>query len=211
MSGSRDTVLERVKVREVAGVFHSRDALDAAVDDLMLAGIERTDIDLMAEGATVREKLGGVYVAVEELPDVPQAPRRAFIPREDIVGPLAAAAGILMYIGAAAAAASVVASGGALALAAVGAGGAGLAALLTRSLGGTEAEALVEQLTSGGLVLWVRVRAPDQEEKIRQILLAHGAEAVRVHEIELEKRLEDVPLSSLLAEPVPTGHRSPSP
>jgi hypothetical protein len=52
-------------------------------------------------------------------------------------------------------------------------------------------------------VLWVRARSPEREENIRQILVAHGGEAVRVHEIEIEKRLEDVPLSSLLADPVP--------
>ena len=34
MSGSKDIVLERVKVPEVAGVFRSRDALDTAVHDL---------------------------------------------------------------------------------------------------------------------------------------------------------------------------------
>jgi hypothetical protein len=31
MNGLQDTVLERVRVRKVAGVFRSRDALDAAV------------------------------------------------------------------------------------------------------------------------------------------------------------------------------------
>ena len=55
MCGSKDTVLERMKVREVAGVFRSRDALDAAVHDLMPARIDRTDIDLMADLKAVRE------------------------------------------------------------------------------------------------------------------------------------------------------------
>jgi hypothetical protein len=47
------------------------------------------------------------------------------------------------------------------------------------------------------LVLWVRVRSPRSEETARRILVTHGARAVRVHEIPLEKRLEDAPLSSL--------------
>jgi hypothetical protein len=55
-------------------------------------------------------------------------------------------------------------------------------------------------MAAGGLVLWVRVRSPEREEKAQQILLSHGAEAVRVHEIDIEKRLEDLPLSSLLNE-----------
>jgi hypothetical protein len=204
MSGSKDTVLERVKVREVAGVFRSRDALDAAVDELMLAGIDRADIDLMADFKAVREKLGGVYIAVEELPDVPQAPREAFFAREDVVVPLTHAVGMLAFIGVSVAAAlSIAASGGALALAALGAGGAGLTALLARTLGSGQARELEAQLSAGGLVLWVRARSPEREEKIRRILVAHGADSVRVHEIEIEKRLEDLPLSSLLVDPLP--------
>ena len=39
MSGSRDTVLERVKVREVAGVFRSRDALEKRLEDLPLSSL----------------------------------------------------------------------------------------------------------------------------------------------------------------------------
>jgi hypothetical protein len=54
MNGSRHTVLERVRVREVAGVFRSRDALDAAVDALLLAGFDRADIDLMASTRCAR-------------------------------------------------------------------------------------------------------------------------------------------------------------
>src|SRR5260221_11883039 len=99
MSGSKDTVLERVKVREVAGVFRSRDALDAAVDELMFAGIDRAGIDLMADFKAVREKLGGVYIPVEELPDVPQAPREAFFSPEDGGVPLTHSAGMLAFIG----------------------------------------------------------------------------------------------------------------
>ena len=53
----------------------------------------------------------------------------------------------------------------------------------------------------GGLVLWVRVRSPEREEKAQQILREHGAEAVRVHEIEIDKRFEDIPLSSLVLDP----------
>jgi hypothetical protein len=201
-----DGVVERVKVREAAGVFHSRETLDAAVDALLQAGFDRADIDLMAGVDAVREKLGSVYVALEELPDVPGVPRRAFVAREDLAIPVALAAGFLTFIGATAAALGVVASGGALALAAAAAGlsgaaGGGLAALLVRLLGRKQARELEAQMAAGGLVLWVRVRSPDREDRARRILRDHGAEAVRVHEIEIEKRLEDLPLSSLRPDP----------
>src|SRR5260221_12965763 len=154
MSGSKDTVLERVKVREVAGVFRSRDALDAAVDELMFAGIDRADIDLMADFKAVREKLGGVYIPVEELPDVPQAPREAFFAREDVVVPLTHAAGMLAFIGVSVAAAlSIVASGGALALAALGARGARPAGPVARPPRRWQARELAAPLSSGRLRL----------------------------------------------------------
>jgi hypothetical protein len=197
---------ERIAVREVAGVFRSREALEAAVDDLLRAGFDRADIDLMASVDAVVEKLGGLYAPAEELADVPEVPRRAFLAREDVIIPMAAAGGILTYLGAIAGSLGVVASGGALALAiaAAGVGGAaagGLAALIARSLGRERGRELEEQMAAGGLVLWVRVRSPEREDKAQQILREHGAEAVRVHEIEIDKRFEGTPLDSLVLDP----------
>jgi hypothetical protein len=91
-----------------------------------------------------------------------------------------------------------------LAIAAAGAGGAaagGLAALIARSLGRERGRELEQQMAAGGLVLWVRVRSPEREEKAQQILREHGAEAVRVHEIEIDKRFEETPLDSLVLDP----------
>jgi hypothetical protein len=53
----------------------------------------------------------------------------------------------------------------------------------------------------GGLVLWVRVRSPEREERAQQILREQGAEAVRVHEFEIDKRFEDTPLDALVLDP----------
>src|SRR5436190_1427722 len=114
---SDDAVIERVKVREVAGVFHSREALDNAVADLLLAGIDRADIDLMASADAVQQKLDSVYVATEELPDIARVPRRAFVAREDLPLITGTVTGMLTFIGATAAALAIVASGGALATA----------------------------------------------------------------------------------------------
>jgi hypothetical protein len=206
MSEPSDTVIDRVKVREVTGVFRTRDALDNAVSDLLLDGFDRANIDIMASVDTVQKKLGEVYVAVEELPDLSQVPRRAFIAREDSTLITGIVAGLLTYIGATAAALGVVASGGALALAmgAAAAGGAagGIGGLLfARFLGKKEAENLEDQLARGGLVLWVRVRTPQEEAKAIEILYRHEAKAVRVHEIEIDKRLENIPLNSLRPDP----------
>jgi hypothetical protein len=204
MNGLADTTLEQIRVREVAGVFRSREKLDAAVYDLLFAGFDRADVDLMAGYDALRDKLGEVYVPAEELADLPDAPRRAFIARDEARGALAAAAGLLGSIGALAGGLIVVASGGALALGLIvavagGVTGSTLGLLARNFLDHEQAEELETQLATGGLVLWVRVRTPEQEANAQEILRAHGAEAVRVHEIPLAKRLEDVPLHRLIA------------
>jgi hypothetical protein len=208
MDEPANTVIDRVKVREVAGVFRSRSLLDAAVNSLLLAGFDRADIDLMAGADTVRRTLGTVYAPPEELADASGVPRRAFMAREDATEVMAGIAVMLTYIGATAAAFSVVASGGtlAVAVAAAAAGGAtagGIGALIARSIGLKQARELESQLDAGGIVLWVRVRSPEREEKAQDVLRANGGLAVRVHEIDIEKRLEDLPLASVLMDTWP--------
>jgi hypothetical protein len=48
-----------------------------------------------------------------------------------------------------------------------------------------------------GPILWARARSPEQEAVAQKILLAHGARAIEVQEINLEKRPEHVPLGSI--------------
>jgi hypothetical protein len=69
----------------------------------------------------------------------------------------------------------------------------------------------LDELTAArGLILWVRVRSPEQEALAQEVLLAHGAKAVRVHEIDLEKRPDDLPLATVRPDPrlgsEPLGH-----
>jgi hypothetical protein len=52
------TVLDRARVREVATVFHSLEAAEQAGDDLLRAGFDRADIDMIAPPDEVRRKLG---------------------------------------------------------------------------------------------------------------------------------------------------------
>ena len=142
-SGSDNGVLERVKILEVAGVFRRRDLLDATADALLLSGFDQADIDMVA-ARDARERFG-VHVPVEELPDVPGAPRRPLIVREDLIEVLALVLGILIFFGAAAAAAVVISSGGSPlwtgAAAVVGAGAAGgVGVLIARALGRMHAD-----------------------------------------------------------------------
>jgi hypothetical protein len=207
MSTTSDQVIERTRVREVAGIFHSRGELDAAVDALLLAGFDRGDIDVLADLDEVQKVLGPVYVAAEELADIRHVPRRPFIAPEDVTGATAVVMGVLATLGAGAAAYAVVASGGGTMAAAVSAllGAAvagGIGDLLTvRLFGRDRAKSLEGHMTARGLVLWVRIRSPDREDKAQQILCLHGGRAIRVHEVEIEKRPQEIPLSSLRPDP----------
>jgi hypothetical protein len=205
MRAEASEMFEQAIVREVAGVVRTPEVLDAVVDALELGGFDRADIDVMADIATIRERFGTMFIPVEELADVPGAPRRAFVQRDDVALVRAGTFGVLFYVGATVAALGVVASGGGLAAAlaaaaAAGAASGGIGALATRFLSRERAELLETMIMEGGLVLWVRVRSEEAERRAVQIMGNHGVEAIRVHEIAIDKRLEDIPLSDVVAQ-----------
>jgi Serine dehydrogenase proteinase len=82
LMNNSDPVLDRARVREVTGVFYSRQALDAATNELLLAGFDRSDVDVLNSVSAIRDR--AVYIAHEELADVPDAPRWPFIGRDDV-------------------------------------------------------------------------------------------------------------------------------
>ena len=179
--------------------------MDAAVSALLSSGFDRADVDVVV-GAEARERLGGVKIAPEELPEVPAAPRQPLIAREDIVLVWSLVLSILIFAGAGFAAWLVVKSGGELiwagiaaAIGAIAAGGVG--AQLARAFARGSIRRLEAQLITRELVLLVRVRSAEEEAKATEILLHHGAQAVRPHEIAIDKRLEHLPLHSLRVDP----------
>jgi hypothetical protein len=199
-------VLEKVKVREVTGIFASRAAATPAVDDLLRAGFDRADIDTIAEGERLVRRLGDVPAPAEALADVPEVPRQEFVAPEDTAGFFAVCVAVTGCFG--------VMIGGLLVMgpdatitrtiiAALAGGlvGCGLGMLIARILGRRWLRSPFTEAGTDGFVLWVRVRSPDREQKALRILRERGADAVHVHEIEIEKRLEDLPSSSLLREP----------
>lgn len=191
-------------VREAVGVFHDPRALQAAVDELLVSGFDRSLLSLMATSRTVERSLGHLYQRVEEIADHPDAPHVAFVGCDSRVeGQCAAAAG-LAYIGAVAAAGAVVASGGALALAiacAAAAGGTGgaIGAMLARFVDGHHARRLQEQLERGGILLWVRTVNEACERKACDILARNGATGAHVHDLPARAATRDGGVSEELA------------
>ena len=207
MNSASDEELDRARVREVTGVFYSSAALEDADEALLLAGFDRADIDRVSSLNEIYRRLGAVEIAPEELADVPDVPRQAFITREDITAMVVMVSSTLAAFAAMFGALIVVAAGGGTgltvavaAIAAIIAGGIGFVAV-ARYAGRERQKGLEALMEAHGLILWVRVRSPEREESAVRILRESGARVVRVHEIEIAKTVEDLPLSSLRPDP----------
>ena len=93
---------------------------------------------------------------------------------------------VSVYAGATIAAGAVVVSGGTILAAVVAAtlaGGAGgvVGSVLARWLGDNHAHYLQTQIDHGGLLLWVRTRSAEAEERAVYILKKHSSRDVHVH------------------------------
>ena len=184
---------------EAVAVFHDVPSFQAAIDDLLLAGFDHGDINVLAHEATVKSELGREYQSTAEFEDNPEAPRIGFVPEETIGGAEGAVIGAGVYVPAIAGSLAVAASGGTLlgafAAAAI-AGGAGglIGAALARWIGNEHAKHLEQHLSRGGLLLWVRTRDGAREEKALAILRRHSAEDVHRHELpERAGKESDIP------------------
>jgi hypothetical protein len=207
MQGSPDDILGRMRTREVTGVFHSRKALDAAAQDLLVAGIDRADIDVSASLDELQRRLNYASIPPADLADSPAAARQPYTGEDDVLGTVTVVGSIAGCIGAIAVAFFLVARdmkplsvGIFSVLSGLVIGGA--AAILARRRLHRERTLGLENLSEAyGLLIWVRVRSPEKETEAQEILMRHGGEAVHVHEIELTKRPEDLPLHSLRPDP----------
>ncbi len=173
------------RVREAVAVFEDVGALEAAVEELLEAGFAKEDINLLAGFDTVERKLGHRYRRVEDLEDLPQAPRTAFVSVRDLEEGEKAVATSLTVLPALIAAGLVVGSGGAVlaAVSAAAVGGALLATAFQHWMDERRARWLVEQLERGGILLWVRTPDEERERKALEILRRHAAHDVHLHDI----------------------------
>lgn len=205
MDDQNDDVIKQMRVREVAGVFHQRTHLENAVDALLTHGFDRADISLVEGRDEIRARFGGLDIPAEDLADIPAAPRRALIEREDISVTLVLIFALAACVGAIAAVwymldhdrgpipTALAALVGALV---VGGTPAWIVANILKSRQDPEEIAAIY-----GLVLCVRVRSPEQERQAQIFLREHGGRAIRVHEVALVERARDIPLSSLRPDP----------
>jgi hypothetical protein len=207
-----DAAKETQMIREAVGVFHDRDSFEDAVDDLMSAGFDRSELSLLASEQAVEQKLGHAYQKVQELEDDAGVPRAAFVGNHSLAEARTGIIGGLAYIGAMVATGAVVASGGSvaavIAAAAIAGGGGGLlGGWAARFLGRDRAKHLQHQLDHGGLLLWVRVRDEAHERRALEILKRCGGEDVHVHELPASEVPAENPLSGVELDPFLPGAR----
>lgn len=184
-------VKTQATVREAVGVFPDVEELEAAIDELQGLGFDRAHLSLLADSATVEEKLGGYYRRTDELADHPEAPRAAYVGREEVGLAEGALIGGPLYVAALVAGGATLAAGGpigaAFAAAAAGGGvGAVAGAGLARFVGRNHAETIAHQLERGGILLWVNVPDGDAEKRAARVLERHGARNIHVHEVPAE-------------------------
>jgi hypothetical protein len=166
-------------IREVVAVFDDVDALDTAVYALQTRGFDRAAFSLLAAEKTVEQKLGHRYQQVKDVEDDPAVPRETFFSRvsrleaDYLPAPALAAVGALVTIGVGSILPVLVAAG---------AGGL-LGAALSRMIQQKQAIRVQEQLARGGLLLWVNVRNPHEEETALDVLGAHAGRDVHAHDI----------------------------
>lgn len=196
---------QRYRVREVVGVFDSYDELEDAVEDLEIAGFDRSQVNLLVHEDTVREKLGD-RVDIRKLEDDPEAPVENPVDRHEVAEGKAALTAGTALLGSFVALGLVVTAEISIPIAILAAaigGGAGgtIGGLLAKYLGDLRAREIEEQIRAGGLLLWVQVRDAEQERKAIEILQKHGAKDVHAHEIEREWGDEQVPLAKSQPDP----------
>ena len=198
-------------VREVVGVFDTPLSLDAAVEQLGSAGIDRAAMSVLgAERPQPKGRSEGTPDAkprsVVEISDDPSTPTTAVVSDSSRSEARGVATAVPLVIGGFGAAWAVAATGGALLFAvgatvASGALGAGLGALLYHAVARRHADAIREQMAGGGLILWVRVDDDVAEERALAVLQQCGARFTHTHMIDRPWGVADTPLHRLQPDP----------
>jgi hypothetical protein len=178
----------KATVQEAVGVFFDVDHLKAAIDDLVKAGFDQSEIGLLASEYTVREALGDFYTATNEFATGPKAPCTAFVADRADDDTFHALLGGLFFYGTTTAAGALVASaailggaviGAAAGVAAIGAAGAVMGLLIRKS----DSDFLDEQVDEGHLLLFVRTSNAERGEAAVRILSEHSAYDPKVYTV----------------------------
>lgn len=190
-------------IREAVGVFHDEEALFTAADELQSSGFDRSDLALLASRPVIEGTLERRYRKIAELEDDPTVPTMAYVGVRSRREGEALFVGGLAYVAAIAALWIITAAGHELwttipVVLIASAAGVFFGVLLTRHVEQRHARYLERQLRLGGLLLWVRTLDSEHEKRACEILRRNGADDVHVHEIHIEREVEESGVSRTL-------------
>jgi len=188
LDGSTARATDAATIREAVGVFRDPDALNAAISDLLGAGVDRAALSLMAQVGVLDGKPAKGYRQMASAEDDPSAPRQAVYADTDVRQGRTLATSMASAIAAFAASGVVVLTGGAALTAlaaAIGAGGGVgvFGAWVGKRIGAEQRKHLERQMARGGILLWIKIMDPAQERRICELLAAHAAVDVHLHDI----------------------------
>jgi hypothetical protein len=168
------------ETHRIAGVLASEEALGRVVDALETEGFDRSQIGVLTSRDAVPAGESAAQIAADPKirTDADSEPETEGFMSGAVIGGL-------MYAGAATAAGLVILTGGGLgiALAAlIGAGGAGslVGALVAHGFHKQHAEFIDDQVSRGGVVLWIQPRDAAQAKTATDALKAQGADPIIV-------------------------------
>ncbi len=193
-------------VREVVGLFADDAALDAAVKELGLAGVDRAAMSVLGSGQSASGVPSSIFKNARQIADDPAAKRADYVSLDADTEGEAFVVAVPLQIGAFAGAWAVAAAGGALAVAigatvVGGAIGAGLGGLLCHAVARRHADNMEKQLVTGGLILWVSTPDTEAEERALAIMQRCGGSSVHAHTIVRQWGVADSPLHGVQPDP----------
>lgn len=171
----------------MVGLFRSTESLENAISALESAGWDRSQLSLLGQKGAFDPQPPIGNETAEQAADDPKAPRAAVVSDPDIRQGRTLATSLASVAAAFIAAGATAVSGGTALAAVIGAaaaGGGAAAAVnaLGQWAGKSRSDFLEEQIKRGGIMLWVMLRRPDEEQKARDILIRHGAEIIHSHD-----------------------------
>lgn len=181
--------------RDAVAIFDTEASLHAAIRELMQVGFRREDMNLLAD-AKALPGCGGTTPQVEQFED--KTPGAGHISPNERTAGLAALVALPMYaVGAGAAA--IVATGAVTLIPTIAVvAGSGVAAgalglMLARVFGHHHAARVQQQISDGGLLLWLHVPDNARDAKVVEVLKRHGGRDVHFHEVKRTWGVADIP------------------
>lgn len=177
-------------LRETVGAFSEAENLEAAITRLKSAGLQSSQLGLMAHSGSVSEKLSHLYDEVAWDGDCEKCPEVLFVERDSAKTAVNAFLGGLGAVASAAAGGAIVASA-AITTGPIGAAAAGatvvtgIGALATTVISESDAQMLQNRLEEGQILLFVKPEDADQEVLAREVIDTYATSESELVEIKL--------------------------